>query len=103
MYKLEILPVAKKDIDDIIFYISYNLKNITAAKKLGDLFINSLDKILDLPYGSSKYESTRILRNEYRGFKVNNYFMFYTINEEKKLITIMRVLYKKMNFNNILE
>ncbi len=36
MYKIEVLPVAKKDIDDIIFYISHNLKNITASKKLRD-------------------------------------------------------------------
>lgn len=35
MYKLEFLPIAKKDMDDIIYYI-YGLKNITAAKKLRD-------------------------------------------------------------------
>ena len=29
--------------------------------------------------------------------------MFYTINEEKKLITIVRVPYQKMDINNILE
>ena len=29
--------------------------------------------------------------------------MFYTINEEKKLITIVRVLYQKMDIHNILE
>lgn len=103
MYKLEILPIAKKDIDHIIYYISHNLKNITAAKKMGDLFINSLDKILDFPYGYSKYELPRILKSEYRCFKVKNYLIFYTINEDKKIVTIMRVLYKKMNFSNILE
>ena len=102
MYKLEILPIAKKDIDDIIYYISYNLKNITAAKKLRDLFISSLDKIIAFSYGYPKYKSTQILENEYRSFKVKNYLMFYTINEDKKLITIIRILYKKMNFNSIL-
>ena len=34
MYKIEFLPLAKKDIDDIIYYISHNLKNITASKKI---------------------------------------------------------------------
>lgn len=29
--------------------------------------------------------------------------MFYTINEESKIITIVRVLYQKMDFDNILE
>ena len=40
MYKIEFLPIAKKDIDDIIYYISYNLKNITASRKLRDLFLS---------------------------------------------------------------
>lgn len=30
MYELQFLPIAKQDIDDIIYYISHNLKNITA-------------------------------------------------------------------------
>ena len=34
MYKLEILPIAKKDMDDIIYYISHNLNNITAFQKI---------------------------------------------------------------------
>ena len=34
MYKIEFLPIAKKDIDDIIYYISNNLKNRTAAINL---------------------------------------------------------------------
>ena len=29
--------------------------------------------------------------------------MFYIVDEKKKLITIVRVLYQKMNINNILE
>ena len=34
MYKLEFLPIAKKDIDDIVYYITNNLKNRTAAINL---------------------------------------------------------------------
>lgn len=103
MYKLEILPICKKDIDDIIYYISHNLKNITAAKQLRNLLISSFDKILEFPYGIPVYDSVKVLKNEYRCFKVKNYLVFYIINEKKKIITIMRVLYKKMNFIKILE
>lgn len=34
MYKLEFLPIAKKDIENIVYYISNNLKNTSAARKL---------------------------------------------------------------------
>ena len=40
MYKLEFLPIAKKDIDDIIYYISNNLKNNAAAINLSKCLLN---------------------------------------------------------------
>lgn len=97
MYKLEFLPVAKNDIDDIIFYISNNLKNVTASRKLRDLFIDSFDQILEFPYGCPIYQQVKFLKNEYRSFKVKNFLIFYTINEQDKIITITRVLYRKSN------
>jgi len=103
MYRIEFLPIAKKDIDDIIYYISHNLKNITASKKLRDLFWNALTNILEFPYGSSVYHSIAVLKHEYRSYRVKNFLMFYMINEEEKVITIVRVLYQKMDINNILE
>ena len=53
MYKIEFLSIAKEDIYNIIYYIHYNLKNITASKKLRDLFIDSLNNIIEFPYGNS--------------------------------------------------
>ena len=95
MYKVEFLPIAKEDLNDIIYYISHHLKNISASKKLRSLFMNSLDYILQFPYGNPVYQTTGTLKNEYRSYRVKNFFMFYTINEDKQLITIVRVLYQK--------
>lgn len=103
MYKLEFLPVAKKDIDKIIYYISNNLKNKSAARKLAKSFIKGANNILKFPYGISVYNQSRKLKNEYRCYKVNNFLMFYTINEKEQIITIVRVLYSKMNISSILE
>ena len=103
MYKIEFLPIAKEDINNIIYYTSYNLKNVAASRKLRDLFISSLDYIIAFPYGNSVYKNKRILKCEYRSYRVKNFLMFYTINEDKKLITIVRVLYHKMDISNILE
>lgn len=33
MYKLQFLPIAKKDMDDIVYYVSNNLKNSSSAQK----------------------------------------------------------------------
>ena len=103
MYKLEFLPIAKKDIDDIIYYISENLKNRTAVINLSKEFIKGANSILDFPYGLSEYKPKHKLKNVYRSIKVKNFLMFYTINEKDKIITIVRVLYQKMDINSILE
>lgn len=102
MYKLEILPIAKKDIDDIIYYIYKHFKNPIAAQKLSQEFISGANTILEFPYGTPIYNQLNKLNYEYRSKKIKNFLMFYTINENEKIITIVRVLYNKMNVNQIL-
>ena len=103
MYKLEFLPIAKKDIDDIIYYIYNNLKNKTAAINLSKDFIKAANSIIDFPYGLAEYKPFSKLKYTYRCIKIKNFLMFYTINEKDKTIIIVRILYSKMNINKILE
>jgi plasmid stabilization system protein ParE len=103
IYKIEFLPIAKQDIDEIIYYVSNNLKNLSAAKNLSKGFIESVNSILTFPFGLPVYKVEKKLENEYRSIKIKNFLMFYTINENEKIITIVRVLYQKMDINNILE
>ena len=103
MYKIEILPIAKKDVDNIIYYISYHLKNLIASRKLRDLFINGLNHIMEFPYSNPVYKPTHNLKYEYRSYKIKNFLIFYTIDEKNKIITIVRVLYQKMDISNILK
>ncbi len=103
MYKLEFLNIAKQDIDDIIYYISNILKNKKAAISLANDFIKCANYILEFPYGISVYKVSKKLKLEYRCFRIKKFLMFYTINEKSKTITIMRVLYQKMDIDNILD
>ncbi len=103
MYKLEVLSLAKDDIYNIISYISKNLKNITAAKKLIKNFEESAKSIMDYPYGIPVYQAMGKLENEYRCIKVKNFLMFYTINEKEKTIIIVRIVYRKMNMKEVLK
>lgn len=103
MYKLEYLPIAKSDIDNIINYIAIDLKNKIAARKLVNNFMNAINVILEFPYSFSIYQFSGILKNEYRSIKVGNFLMFYVVNDKERLITIIRVLYQKMDISNIPE
>lgn len=103
MYTLEFLPIATLDINNIVYYISHNLNNNKAARELIKTFNKSFYNIVEFPYGCSIYSPTKKLKNDYRSYKVKNFHMFYTINEKTKAITIVRVLYQRMDLNEILK
>lgn len=103
MYKIEYLKLAKEDMEGIIYYVRQHLRNKTAALNLANDFIKCSNNISEFPYGNTEYISTQPLKNKYRGAKVKNFIIFYTINEENKTITIVRVRYQKRNIDKILK
>ncbi|MCM1114174.1 MAG: type II toxin-antitoxin system RelE/ParE family toxin [Clostridium sp.] len=99
MYKLEFLPTAKNDMLEIAKYISDELKNPVAALKLAENLIASAENICVFPYSNNVYTPIKSLEKEYRRIIVKNYMMFYTIDEDTKTVTIMRVIYAKRNMD----
>ena len=102
MYKLEYLPVARKDILEITKYISQDLNNPTAADKLITTIIEKLDLLTNMPYINPSYTPIRSLSKEYRKLSVNNYTVFYWVDEPQKLITVARVVYSKRDLHKII-
>jgi plasmid stabilization system protein ParE len=102
MYKLEYLPIARQDMIDIAQYISRELLNPLAAEKLAKEMIESADKLRDFPYANRVYNPIRPLEYEYRRLIVENYLMFYYIDEESKTITIARVIYAGRDYERLL-
>ena len=103
MYNLEYLPVARQDMVEIVRYISRELNNPAAADRLAAELIEGGDSIPSFLYAYPAYTSIRPLKHEYRKLQVQNYFMFYWVNEEKKLITVARVVYAKRDLERLLE
>ena len=95
MYKLEYLPVAQRDMVEIVRYISGELQNPAAADRLAMELVNAAESILTFPYALPAYQPIRPLKREYRKILVQNFLMLYWVDEEKKLVTIARVVYAK--------
>lgn len=93
MYQLEFLPTARQDMIEIVQYISMELKNPIAANHLAEEFFRATNNIQTFPYTNSLHMPIRALKREYRKSLVQNYLIFYWVEEEKKLVTIARVLY----------
>ena len=102
MYKLEVLPVAKEDMVEIVRYISKDLKNPAAANNLSDALFAAMESVTEFPYANPGYVPIRPLRFEYRKMMVKNYLMLYRVDEQKKTITISRVIYAKRDYGRFL-
>lgn len=103
MYNLEFLPIARKDMVEIVRYISKTLSNPAAAERLASEMIAAGDRLRLFPYAHPVHMPIRPLIHEYRKMLVQNYLMFYWVNEEEKRITIARVIYARRNYELLLE
>ena len=103
MYKLEYLPVARKDTLEIVRYISQELQNPDAAARLAVELVDATEGVLLFPYANPTYQPIRSLKHEYRKILVQNHLMLYWINEEKKLVTVARVVYAKRDYGQLVE
>lgn len=102
MYSVEYLPVARKDMLDIIYYISRKLSNPAAAERLAVALIEKGESLREMPYINPVYTPIKPLNKEYRKAKVNNYLMFYWVDEQEKKVTIARIIYSKRDYEKIL-
>ena len=103
MYKLEYLPLAQQDMLDIVVYITAEIKNAKAALKLADMFVTKADGLVEFPYKYEVYSTLQPLKHEYRRMVVENYNMFYWVEEKRAKVVIARVIYGKRNSDELLE
>ena len=101
-YSVNITDLAEDDILATIKYISSVLKNPIAANKLLDE-IEKHEKILEempniYPFVHDEYLSQKGIKY----VMIKNYLMFYTIDENNKIVNVIRFLYGRMNWQIIL-
>lgn len=88
MYKLEYLLVAQRDMVEIVRYISGKLQKPDAADCLVMELVNVAERVITFSYALPAYQPIRLLKREYRKILVQNFLMFYWVDEEKKLVTV---------------
>lgn len=101
-YKLRITNDAKCDIDDIISYIANELKNPIAADNLLTEIELSFDTISYNPFAFPLCNDKRLRDGGYRKINVKNYIVFYRVDELNSIVYIMRVIYGRRNYTEII-
>lgn len=101
MHKIEYLPIAKKDLTDIIFYIADKLKAPKAAADLADELDNAIKRLADFPFSCRVYNSPQPLDDEHRLLMVKKYSVFYVVSEDT--VEIRRIIYAKRDLTKIIK
>lgn len=99
-YQYYFTDVSKLDIDNTLYYITYELKNKKSALKLYDNLNNRINALCDNPYISKDCSIYGIDDETVRRIKINNYLLFFKI--ENNTIYITRFLYEKMDITSII-
>lgn len=101
MYKIRYLPIAQKDLQDILSYFLDNLKSPKAAMDFIDILDKSILRLKQYPYSCKLYQPQEPLEFEYRFLPVKNYLVFYIVNEN--IIEIHRIVYTRMNLEKLIK
>ena len=102
MYSLIITDIAEEDILKTVEYIADILKAPIAANNLLDE-IERHEEILEntpniYPFVPDEYLAQKGLKFTI----IKNYLMFYTIDEDEKIVTVIRFSYGRRDWKNIL-
>lgn len=101
-YTLKIAPKAYGDLDDIYSYISRELYNEGAADNLLENIETNIMRLKDFPFSCS-FVMDEILQNKgYRKLIIQNYIAFYLVREDEKQVVIMRVLYGRQKYQDLI-
>lgn len=100
MYKITYLPIAQKDLQEILLYIADQLKSPQAALDLMEALEKAIALLDQFLYAHPIYRLVKALDGEYRLLPVKSYAVFYLVKESEKVVEIQRILYAKMNFSN---
>lgn len=92
-YDFVLTETAETDIDDAFMYISETLGNPDAASDLADELEKQIDKICKRPLTGKLVENDYLRRPDVRRFLVDNYIVYYIIDEDNEVIVILRFVY----------
>jgi addiction module RelE/StbE family toxin len=103
MYTLRFSKLYDSDIDESYNYIKDTLEAPMAAKNLIKEILEKLQKIKENPHRRPLVQDSYLASLGYRIIHVKNYMIFYIVDDDKKQIKVVRFLYNKRNWIDLLK
>ena len=87
--------------DTSIKYIFEELFNLDAAENLMNKIEKSMMRLGEFPLSCSLVEDNVLKSKGYRKLIVDNYIAFYIVDDKEERVVIMRVLYSRQKYQDI--
>lgn len=94
---------ARQDLKRIYEYIAYSLQSPQVARKMYQRLTRSARSLEYMPERNPLYREQPWREQGVRFLPVQNYLLFYTVNQETNTVTITRILYGGMDISRQLE
>ena len=101
-YTIHITGKAERDLNDAVDYIDYNLLNPLAADRLLEKTEAEINKLATMPKRHKIVDDPVLAAWGIRFIRINNYLAFYIVDEENKIVHLVRFLYGKRDWISIL-
>jgi len=101
-YRILISKKAENDINNIIDYIVFELKNKNAAINLNIKFKEVILLLKEMPQRHPLVQENYLYKQGYRKIIVENFIIFYLISEVNNTVNIIRILSNRRNWIELL-
>lgn len=101
-YTITMSITAKNDLKSLVLYIKNELKEPKIASRYSKMIKSEIKKLEDLPQRFVSIDDEDMKDLKIRKLIIKNYIAFYRINEEKRIVTVERILYDASNWSSIL-
>ncbi len=102
MHEVIYLPTARKQLEDIVDYLAFEMNAPDAALDFIDEVDTTAKGLAEMPYRHPIYHTSFAVLEEVRLLPVKNYNVFYKVFEEEKTVEICRVLHQLQENGNSL-
>ena len=102
-YKVSFSPAAKEDLKGIYRYIALDLVEPAIAEKQINRIRESIKKLDHFPKKHQTVNWEPWSSMEMRYIPVDNYIVYYLVNEENKMVTIIRIFYGGRDIKNVIK
>lgn len=99
-YTTRYLPTFISQFNNILYYLTYGLKNKIAAENFYKEVIEKIEKRSEFPTAFKAFKKTKKEGVNWYRIQIKNYTVFYVV--ENNIMEIRRIYYCKRNFDKLI-